>query len=305
MGIIWEMNNATKILHFRTLLEVARTGSFTLAASHLEMSQPTVSRLISQLEMQLGHPLLKRNANALTLTDAGKLVLRQARIILQASGRISTALAQLGTLEHGELRVGVPVISSNLFFTKVRQFKAQYPEIGLILVEEGSVPITTALLNEQIDFAILPFPCEEPRLAQRPPIEDRLGLIAPKNSRFSGLTEIHLSDLKNESFIFLGPTYVLNKRVIDACQQQGFTPKVSARSNQINVIADMVRAGMGIALLPQIELQRVDPRDLVICSSLQPAIPFNTALTWKADADLSYAASVWLSMVETAHEAGG
>lgn len=298
------MNNATKILHFRTLLEVARTGSFTLAASHLEMSQPTVSRLISQLEMQLGHSLLKRNASVLTLTDAGKLVLRQARIILQASGRISTGLAELGTLEHGELRIGVPVICSNLFFTKVRQFKAQYPEIGLILVEEGSVSITTALLNEQIDFAILPSPCDEPRLAQRPPIRDRLGLIAPKNARFSGLAEIHLRDLNNESFIFPGPTYVLNKRVNEACQQQGFTPKVSARSNQINVIADMVRAGMGIALLPQIELQRVDPRDLYICPALQPEIPFNTALTWKKDADLSYAASVWLSMVETAHETG-
>ncbi|HEX8979169.1 MAG TPA: LysR family transcriptional regulator [Parasulfuritortus sp.] len=280
----------------RAFVEVARSGSFTQAAETLSVTQPTVSKLVGLLESELGLPLLQRNSRRALPTDAGRLVFGYAEAMLAGAANIELALAELGGLRRGELRIGLPPLGPRLFVPLIGAFKRRYPGIELKPYEDGSRAIEQALVDGQLELGGLLDPVDGSRFEHRMLIDDRLALLAPARSRWARRREVRLAELAEEPFIMFPAAYALNERITEACRQCGFTPDVVGRSGQIGFILELVRCGVGVSLLPSTELGQLDLKDFAVSALIEPVIPWRLDMAWLRGGYLSAAARAWLEL---------
>ncbi|WP_019574065.1 LysR substrate-binding domain-containing protein [Curvibacter lanceolatus] len=284
----------------RAFVEVARSGSFTLAAEHLAVTQPTISKLIARLEDELGQPLFQRHRRQAELTDGGRVVLSYAENMLANAANIRRALDELAGLQKGDLRIGIPPLGPRLFVPLLGDFKLRHPDIELKLFEDGSHAIVTALIDGQLELGGLLAPVDEARFEYRGLVDDRLALLAPASSCWAKRDEVRLGELAEEPFILFPPAYAINERIEQACQQCGFAPEVVGRSGQIGLILEMVRYGVGICLLPSSQLGPLDLSEFSVSTLTDPVIPWRIELAWLRGSYLSAAAKAWLAMLDSA-----
>jgi len=280
----------------RAFVEVARCGGFTLAAERLAVTQSTVSKMIGKLEEELGQPLLQRQHRQAELTDAGRAVLGYAEGVLAHAASIGHALDELAGLRRGELRIGVPTLGPRLFVPLMSAFKRRYPNIELKLFEDGSHATERALLDGQLELGGLLAPVDSERFEHRLLVDDRLALLAPRRSAWARRPSVPLADLAEEPFILFGAGFALNERIIAACAQCGFSPSVTGRSGQIGFILEMVRHGLGVALLPSSQLSGLELADFAVSALVEPEIPWRIELCWLRGSHLSSAARAWLEL---------
>ncbi len=289
----------------KALVEVARSGSFTTAADRLFLTQPSVSKLIRGLEDELGVVLLQRTTRRVGLTDAGRIVFAHAEDMLLRATRIGNELAELQGLQRGELRIGVPPLGPHLMVSLIGEYRRRYPGIELRFFEDGSRAIGSALVDGSLEFGGLLAPVDAARFEHRMLIDDRLALLAPARSRWAGRSAVRLAELADEPLILFLSSYMLNESILDACHRLGFTPSIAGRSGQIGFILELVRSGVGIALLPSSELRDLDPQAFAVAALTEPEIPWRIDLAWVRGGYLSQAARRWLDLVPAAPTGAG
>lgn len=282
----------------RAFVEVVRAGGFAAASERLFVTQPTVSKRIRQLEDELGHPLLHRGARQARPTEAGRIVLAHAEDMLRRAGDIEAELADLSGLRRGELRIGIPPLGPQLFGRMVGAYRLRHPQIELRLFEDGSRTITAALLDGSLELGGLLAPVDDPRLDGRMLIDDRLALLAPARSAWGRRRTVRLAELAEEPLILFQGSYLINDRILAACQQCGFTPDIAGRTGQVGFAFELVRSGVGVALLPGSQLEGLDPAAFAVCRLVEPDIPWRIDLAWLRDGYLSHAARAWLALLD-------
>lgn len=278
-------------------LQVVKCGGFTAAADRLRTTQPTVSKLVRQLEHELGQALLQRGTRRVLPTDAGRLVLPHAeRMLLEAAG-IRSGVSDLSRGLRGELRIGVPPLGPQLFVPLMHAYKLRHPGIELKLYEDGSRAIEQAMLDGELELGGLLAPLDDRRYEHVMLIDDRLALLAPARSRWARHAAVRLAELADEPLILFLAPYMLNERIVEACRQAGFEPEIAGRSGQIGFIRELVRSGVGVALLPGSELRGLQGGDFAVSALVEPEIAWRIDLAWLRGAYLSHAARAWLDVV--------
>ncbi|RXZ32861.1 LysR family transcriptional regulator [Oxalobacteraceae bacterium CAVE-383] len=291
----------------RYFVELVRQKSFTAAAERMHVTQPTISKMIKALELEIGAPLLLRESRQLTLTDVGEIVYRRGLDVLAAHAELQDELNELGTMMRGSLTVGLPPMGGPLFTPIVAAFRQRYPNIELKLFEQGSKAIEALLLNGELELGVVLQPVDPDIFELLPITSQPLWLIAQRGSRWEpGNSEgqpapVALADLRGESFVFYGESYALNDVILNACRAGGFTPTIVGRSGQWDFMASLVQAGMGIALLPMPYCRRLDPAAFICRPLVEPEIHWNIAIGWRRNAYLSRAARAWLEVARETH----
>ncbi|WP_338648739.1 LysR family transcriptional regulator [Pseudomonas sp. ML2-2023-3] len=284
--------------HLRTFIEVARLGGFTQAASGLHISQSAVSKQVAQLEHSLGTPLFDRLGSHVRLTAAGTVVLQRAEDMLRLHNELLSELDDLSHLTRGELRVGLPLLGSNTLFAGLfAEYRRRYPNIQVQLLEEGSLNIEKAVLSGELElggsltpknpaFAYLPF-CDEP-----------LDVLIPVDHPLAEGPSVRLEQLADTPFLLYQRSFVLNDRVLKACQQAGFTPIEGGRSGQADFLVALVAAGQGVVLLPSVVARGLVRPGVVRVKLLAPDyLRWDIAFIWRDGAYLSRAAQAWLELL--------
>ena len=283
----------------RAFAAVVKSGGFTPAAEQLSVTQPSISKLIQQLEREFGEILLQRNSRNVALTAAGEIVLGYAEKILDEADQIRPALDDLNGLQRGVLRIGIPPLGPNLFVPMISAYKLRYPHIELKLFEDGSKAIEQALLNRELDLGGLLTPVTPHIFHHHTMINDQLALVSPAQSCWKNRSVVKLIELAEEPFIMFSDSYLLNHHIMDACHEQGFSPMIAGRSGQISFILELVRSGVGIALLPSSALAQFDTRNFSLSTLVEPVIPWCIDLVWLKNDHQSAAQKQWLSLLET------
>ncbi|MGO9173132.1 MAG: LysR family transcriptional regulator [Rhodomicrobium sp.] len=281
----------------RAFVEVVRQGGFSQAAKVVFATQSTVSKAVKQLEDEIGMRLLDRIGHRSTLTAAGEIVYRRALRLLAERDDLAAELAALRGLKRGALRLGLPPIgSSTLFAPLFTIYRQRYPEIEIRLVEYGSDRLMEVLRAGEIDFAGLLLPIADEFGWQVVRSEPLMAVLAADHI-LAGRARVTLSDLRDTPFVLFEAGFALNRIILDACHRRGFEPGVVVRSSQIDFIAELAGAGLGVAFLPRmIAMQRgYIPIRLVPLD--EPGTEWNMAMAWRRGAYLSPAAEAWLTLV--------
>jgi DNA-binding transcriptional LysR family regulator len=278
-------------------LEVVRQGGFTAASRHLFLTQPSISRVIKQIEDEVGQQLILRDRRQIALTDAGKVVYDHAVALVAASARLSAEISDLAGLRRGDLVLGLPPLAGTLFVPLVKQYVEQYPAIELQMFEKGSKATETALLEGELELGVLKQPVDAERFNLLPVAKDHLVLTVPTNSKWAKRRSIRLAELKNEPLIFFPEDFALNDTILAACRSHGFEPKIGGRSGQLQFIIGLIEAGLGSALLPTTVLRGMN--QVASVKVVEPVINWNIALAWPRNIYLSHAARALLAVAKS------
>ncbi|WP_433748012.1 cidABC operon transcriptional activator CidR [Falsibacillus pallidus] len=286
------------IKHLQYFIEVANFNSFSRAAENLFITQPTISKMIKNLETELGIELFERSRKQLTLTDAGKIILEQAKLIDTAFKNLETELDNLTGLKKGHIRIGLPPIFNAHFFLKiVGKYHEMYPGITFQLVEDGSKKIEDDVSNNLLDAGVIVLPTKNDLFDHFAFMEEDLKLIIHPSHPLADREEINLVELKNESFILFNKDFVLNDRIVHSCTSVGFTPHIISESSQRSFIEEMVESKLGVSLLPESVCHNLN-KNVKSVKIVNPSISWNLAIIWGKNQYMSYAAKEWLQFTK-------
>jgi DNA-binding transcriptional LysR family regulator len=280
----------------RYFVEVVRQQSFTAAAEQMFVTQPTISKMVKSLEDEIGSPLLLRDGRQMVLTDAGRIVYQRGLDVLAAHAQLQGELNDLDTLGRGELTIGIPPMGGSLFTPAIAAFRQRYPKIELKLFEQGSRAIETALINGELELGGVLQPVDPENIEILPITHQMLWLVARSGSNWDALKQVPLVDLADQPFVFYGESLALNDVVLNACRNAGFTPAIVGRSGHWDFMAELVLAGVGIALLPAPYCRRLDATRFTCRPVVKPEIPWEMAIGWRRNGYLSHAARAWLDV---------
>ncbi|SFJ52490.1 DNA-binding transcriptional regulator, LysR family [Halobacillus dabanensis] len=286
------------IRHLQYFIEVARFQSFTKAAEHLFIAQPTISKMIKNLEEDLGVELFERTRKKVILTDAGRLILMQAKTIDKAFENLNTQLDDLLGLKKGHIRVGLPpIMDADQIIKILGGFHAKYPHITFQLIEDGAKRIEDNILQEELDVGITVLPTQTDRFDHFFLLSEELEVVLPPAHPLAGRKQIRLEELKDDSFILFNKDFVLNDRITSSCKEAGFIPKVISESSQWDFIGKMIASNLGISILPK-SVARLLKEDVKKVRVIKPAIAWELALIWPKDQYISYATKEWLAYTQ-------
>lgn len=245
-----------QIRHLRYFIAVADEQNFTRAAERLQITQPTLSRRIEDLEEELDLPLFDRRRHPIQLTPAGEAFLEGTRATLAQLEEAVIKAQRIHRGELGYLTVGFTSSIANSIFPDILQtFRQRYPEIKLILQEEQSASLIRKLRDRQADIVFIYLyhdiseanDLETMSLTQEP-----LVAVLPKNHPLAAKSRISLSDLKDEAFVMPSHQVVagLSEQIYHLCSQAGFVPKVVQTAVFMVTILGLVAGETGISILP-------------------------------------------------------
>ncbi|GAA1400096.1 LysR substrate-binding domain-containing protein [Pseudonocardia kongjuensis] len=241
-----------QLMYFVALADVR---SFTRAADQVGVAQPTLSRSLRALEQELGAPLINRGS-VVTLTPAGEVVLPLARRMLADSDMVRTTVAEMVGLRSGRVRVGAtPSLCIGVLSDVLRVFHARHPEIHVELAEDGSQPLETSLVRNELDIALVIVPPDgvDPALHSAPLLRERLSVASPRARRpLTARRTISVPELAKHDLVMVRKGYDLREVTLRAYAVAGVTPRIAVEGGQMDAVLRMVEAGTGVAVVPDL-----------------------------------------------------
>lgn len=230
---------------------VARLGSFTKAASALHTTQPALSVQIGQLEGALGLRLFDRTTRAVAITSVGRELLPRAeRTLAELAGMVESATG-LGSKSIGRVVVAaLPSVASSLLPEAIAKFGAQFPGIQVTLRDALAGEIIELVRTDQVDFGISGDAPMEAGLELAVLGSDEMVAVTPDGHPLGELRRVTLEALTDFPLILMSRNSSVRRLVDDAFAQKGRLPTPFQEPAYLATAIAMVRAGLGVALLP-------------------------------------------------------
>ncbi len=281
-------------------IEVARQRSFSKAAEALHVSQPSISKTIKDLEIQLGSILFYRNTKFVELTDAGEAILEQAQQIVSSFLNINARLDGITKLQTGKIHIGLPPITGvSDFAQSLGHFKNEYPNIQINLYEYGSKKIELGIQDGTLDMGIIYVPCEDEELYEKVSfVRDQLNIVMHPQHPLAGKHVIAYQDLKDEQFVLYSNDYILHDKIIERCKEAGFSPNIIFETSQQELMTQIVAARLGVALLPSKVCQELNTDTFTTLPMSDPQLYLQLAMAWKKGRYLSHAARELIAFIK-------
>ncbi len=290
-----------EVRHLAALEAVARVGSFGRAATELGYTQSAVSQQIAALERLVGERLVERpgGPRAVSLTEAGELLLRHAEAIVKRLDAARADMAALRAGETGMLRVATyQSISARVLPGVMRRFIGTWPGIEIQLSEPSNDErLYHAIESGAVDLGFTSLPVVDGPFAAAELLTDPHVLVVPAESPLATRGSASLADLDGAALI--GSNACSSGRILEgALAEQGTPVAYAFRSDDNTTLQGLVAARFGVALMPLLAVQPGDDR--VVALRLEPPVPSRQlGVVWHRDRHRSPAARAF---VEIAHE---
>jgi LysR family hydrogen peroxide-inducible transcriptional activator len=243
-----------------------------------------------KLERSLGVALFDRLGRGMALTDAGRAFLPRARRIL-AEVRDAESWAGRGEDEAGLLHVGaIPTIAPYLLPGALARLRSALPACDLRVREARTEELAEALLDGELDAAVMSTPPPDDRLESESFGREDLVAALPASWGFAAGSEVGPEDLRGRPAVLLEGVHCLGRQVDGFCAARGVAPRVVCRTAQVSTILGLVGLGLGYSLVPEMAAAQDDGGSRVY-ARVRPAGPSRPlALVWRAGRTLGRAA---------------
>jgi DNA-binding transcriptional LysR family regulator len=247
------MRPEIELRHLWYFSTVAEELNFSRAAVRIGIAQPPLSQQIQKLEATLGCALFDRTGRRVRLTEAGALLVGEARRLLSDAQHVAGLVRRIGLGQIGTLDIG---FWSSVMFSPlpvaVRRFRERYPSVRVRMREVIQTDHATALRAGTIDVAVLREPEPEDGIDQLPILLEPFVAAVPADHRLARRRAICASLLRNEPFVLFPQAGApgLHAKVLGLCRGEGFEPRVVQEAEAWHTIVSLVEAGIGVSLIP-------------------------------------------------------
>lgn len=306
--------NAVDLRLLEIFCHVCEKRSFSRAAEHLRLSQPTVSSHIRTLEQQVGTTLLDRLGRDVSPTRAGELLYKHGRQIMEAKRALAEDLDRFLDRLEGQLPIGASTIPGEYLLPPlIGEFRSTHPRIETQLQIRDTMEVLEKLREGRIEVGFVGAQRGDiPDLQYQDFASDRLVLIAPANESWNGRAEIGFEEFCREPVVMREPGSGTRTMFERRLEQLGRGPSeldIVAEMGSTAAVKQAVLAGLGIAVLSHLAVQAEVRAGLLKIVSLREVCPierrfFTAVHARRARSPLCDAFLLWLSQRLAAEPAG-
>ncbi len=256
------------------LVALAEHKHFRKAAEACYVSQPTLSGQIRKLEDELGVSLLERTSRRVLFTDAGLSLVAQAQKVL-LEVKILTELASMqGESMTGPLHIGfIPTVGPYLLPHIIPTLKEAFPDLELFLHEAQTHQLVQQLEDGKLDCIILAAVKETEPFIELPLYDEPMVIAVPETHPWANKDEVDMAQLHGESLLMLEDGHCLRNHAMGFCLAAGAHDDGRFKATSLETLRNMVAAGSGITLLPQLATPKEHCRDGVCYIKAKQPVP--------------------------------
>ena len=277
------------LVDLQLFIAVAETRSITNGANRVHLALASASARIKGLEAALGVSLLHRGRRGVELTPAGESLLDHARIVMHNVEAMRGDLLAFSRGVKATVRFLANTSGLSEYLPKaLAVFLSQHPHISIDVEERESGDIAHAIATGAADLGLAAEHALPDGIERIPFSEDRLVLVAPREGELANRRQVDFREVVERDFIGLITSSALHAHVTGHAARLGARMRFRARMNNFDAIGQMVAAGIGVAVMPEVAAKRCaksvkinvirirDPwanRRLAICARSFRALP--------------------------------
>ncbi|TDS66100.1 LysR family hydrogen peroxide-inducible transcriptional activator [Pantoea sp. PNA 14-12] len=270
------------------LVSLAEHRHFRRAADACHVSQPTLSGQIRKLEDELGVMLLERTSRKVLFTQAGLLLVDQARTVLREVKVLKEMASQQGEAMSGPLHIGlIPTTGPYLLPQIIPMLHQTFPKLEMYLHEAQTQQLLAQLDSGKLDCAILALVKESEAFIEVPLFDEPMKLAVYEDHPWRERDLVPMSDLAGEKLLMLEDGHCLRDQAMGFCFEAGADEDTHFRATSLETLRNMVAAGSGITLLPALAVPPQRVRDGVCYLPCYKPVPQRTiALVYRPGSPL-------------------
>ncbi len=274
-------------------------GTLTEAANQLGISQPAISRLIADMEADIGYQLFERVGRRISPTAEAEILIDEVKRALIGMVQIREAALEIGRFRYSRLRLlTIPGIPSSLVTRLVSDFSRQYPDAFVSIEVKQPELVVECLTTHQCDIALvsgLPESggCLSQKLADSP-----VHCILPNGHVLADREVITPEDLAQQVFISLRPDNALRTAIDALFEKRNVARVLRYEARTPDMICSMVGSGLGVSLASLVHLGLFQDQGRILLRPFQPSATVELSLIWSRHRQLPAMAHAFMTTAE-------
>lgn len=256
----------------RVFQAVAQQRNFSRAGELAGLTQPAVSRSITELEAQLGLKLLNRTTREVELTEAGRSLAGRLDRLLDDLELALLDVRGMATQRQGRVRVASsPTLSASLMPACIAACSAQQPGIALVLLDRIQQDVLASVRSGEVDFGVVVEPGAADDLHCESILTEPFRLVCRADHALARRASVPWRALSAWPLVLLDHASGSRRLIDEALAAQGVQAEVAQELGHTTTVFQMVAAGLGVAVMPALALHSAPARDDVLC--VRPLLP--------------------------------
>jgi len=265
------------IQHLKYILAVDAYRHFAKAAEKCFVTQPTLSMMIHKLEEELGVKIFDRSKQPVVPTEAGIIVIRQAKIVLQEVSRMNILISEMKGELKGELKLGIiPTVAPYLLPLFLNKFLKKYPHLKIKITELTTQQMIEQLKQHHLDAGILATPLNNDVLNEQTLYYEQFVVYASANEKMMKKKYLLPGDIDTNNLWLLEEGHCLRSQVLNLCElrkKELETSNLEYEAGSIETLKKIVDLNNGITILPELALKDLSAKDMKSVRHFKPPVP--------------------------------
>lgn len=294
------MNSLMNLRQIEVFSTIMRTGSVTEAAKALNVSQPSVSKVLKHTEVRLGFPLFKRMSGRLYPTPEAEILYAETARIDEDVAHLSQLAFELSDVGVGRARIGCPPsLSTHVLPLGIQAFRARYAGISVQITVSPSALIRSEVIRRRVDLSLAHFPTSDPEVDGVTLDTGRMVCLMRKDHPLANNSSVCTDDLMGHNMILWYADQDFLQIIDRAAPDLRKNAKCDLLVNHFSVATSLAQRGLGVALVDEFAVTGGHFDDLAIVP-FEPEIPIHMGVIYPRYKPLS---SVAQQFIETLGDA--
>lgn len=287
-----------EVRSLEVFLSVAKHLNYTRAGEDVNLSQPSVSVRIRQLEDELGVKLFEQLGKKVALTEAGQLLIPHARRVITAIEDARQTIREMQGLERGALRIGASTTPGMyLIPNTVAHFKERYPKIEIHLGIKDTRRIEAGVISNEYDFGFVGGHLAGNEVDVHPWLTDQLLLVVPPKHHLARRKFVRHEDLRKERFILREPGSATRAAIVSELKKLDLRVDTIMEMENPESVKKAVQSGLGIAFISKFAVEtELKAKSLVAVRVRGLVINRELQIVYRKDKHLGRAAQTFIEM---------
>jgi DNA-binding transcriptional LysR family regulator len=298
MVTIVNRNDEMDVRDLQVFLSVAKHLNYTRAAKEVNLSQPSVSVRMRELERDLGSKLFEQLGKKVALTEAGQLLVPFATRVIAVMSDARQAIDELQGMERGLLRIGASTTPGMYLIPRIlANFKRHYPKIEVHLAVRDTRQIEDGVIGNEFDFGFVGGHLAGNEVDVLPWMTDHLVLVVPSNHHLARKKSVKITDLRKEIFILREAGSATRATVAHHLKKADLEVEAVMEMENPESVKKAVQSGLGIAFISRFAVEaELKARSLVVIGVDDLDINRELKIVYRKDKHLGRTAHTFIDM---------